>query len=426
MAEKRRRSLIFAILRMSMLPITVLGIILTVYSQNSVREGMVFEIEKSLSGIAHNLISTYDLLDAGEFTYEDGRIMKGETDLTSDYRLLDDVKNDTGADVTIFLGNERCLTTLVNQEGKRLVGSQVSSEVEKAVLGEGKEYFSESIDVVGSQYFGYYVPIHNDDGEVVGISFAGKLVESVNTSMRFMIQGNVIICLLVILLAGLICYPSAKKMVDAIQIIKNFLSRMAKGEFSHEMPESVLGRQDELSEMGEYAVSVSYSLEEMINRDPLTKLLNRRAGMIQLNNRMGQKTFTIAMADIDFFKSVNDRYGHEMGDEVLCYVAGELREMMGDVGFSVRWGGEEFLLGFDGESSLMSSMLEQFREKVVSKKFVCKNCEFSISMTFGVAEYKEGETFETAIQRADALLYYGKEHGRNRVVTECDVQGKRW
>lgn len=424
MADRRKRSLIYAILRMSVLPITVLGIILTVYSQNSVREGMVFEIEKSLSGIAHNLISTYDMLDAGEFTYEDGRILKGETEFTSDYRLLDDVKNDTGADVTIFVGNERCLTTLVNEEGKRLVGSQVSPEVEEVVLGEGNEYFSESVDVMGAEYFGYYVPIRNDADEVVGISFAGKSVESVNTSMRFMIQGNVIICLFVILLAGVICYLSAQKMVDAIQIIKNFLGRMAKGEFSHEMPDDVLGRRDELAEMGEYAVSVSYSLEEMINRDPLTKLLNRRAGLVQLNNRTGQKKFSIAMADIDFFKSVNDSYGHEMGDEVLRYVADELQEMMGDVGFSVRWGGEEFLLGFDGTSSVLCCMLEQFRDKIVSRRFACHGCEFSISMTFGVVDYRESETFEMAIQRADALLYYGKEHGRDRIVTEHDVQGE--
>lgn len=422
MADRRKRSLIFAILRMSVLPIMVLGIILTAYSQNSVREGMVFEIEKSLSGIAHNLISTYDMLDAGEFTYEDGRILKGETEFTADYRLLDDVKNDTEADVTIFVGNERCLTTLVNDEGKRLVGSQVSSEVEEVVLGEGEEYFSESVDVMGAEYFGYYVPIRNDAGQVVGISFAGKSVESVNTSMRFMIQGNMIICLFVILLAGFICNLSAQKMVDTIQIIKNFLGRMAKGEFPHEMPEMVLGRRDELAEMGEYAVAVSYSLEDMISRDPLTKLLNRRAGLIQLNNRANQETFTIAMADIDFFKSVNDSYGHEMGDEVLCYVADELREMMGDVGFSVRWGGEEFLLGFDGASSVMRSMLEDFRKTIVSKKFLCEDCEFSISMTFGVVACKENETFEAAIQRADSLLYYGKKHGRDQIVMESDVQ----
>lgn len=422
MAGKKRRSLIFAIMRMSVLPIAILGIIMTIYSQNSVREGMVFEAEKNLSGIAHNLISTYNMIDAGEFSSENGKIMKGETELTSDYRLLDDVKNDTGADVTIFLGNERCLTTLVDDDGKRLVGSKVSERVEKAVLEDGEEYFSENVDIIDQDYFGYYVPIRNDSNEIIGISFAGKSAEAVNTSMRYMIQGNVIICLFIIILAGFICNLSAQKMVDAIQSIKQFLGQLACGEFSHKMPEHVLKRRDELSEMGEYAVTVSHSLEDMISRDPLTKLLNRRAGLIQLNNRTHQENFTIAMVDIDFFKKVNDTYGHEVGDEVLCYVADNLREMFCDIGFTVRWGGEEFLLGFDGSVSEMKLLLERFRKKIIAKKFISDDHEFSISLTFGVTSCRKAKSFEKAIQRADTLLYYGKEHGRNQIVTEEDIE----
>lgn len=421
MAGKKKRSLIFAIMRLSVLPLAILGIIMTVYSQNSVREGMIFEVEKNLSGIAHNLISAYNLQDSGEFAYENGRIMKGETELTSDYRLLDDVKTDTGADVTIFIGNERCLTTLVDKDGKRVVGSRVSEQVEDAVLGEGEEYFSKSVDVMGEEYFGYYVPIWNDDGEVVGISFAGKSVESVNTSMQFMIQGNVIICLFIIILVGFLCNLSAQRMVETIQSIKEFLGNVAQGEFSHKMPEQVLSRRDELSEMGEYAVSLSRSLEDMVSRDPLTKLLNRRAGLVQLNNRMHQENFTVAMADIDFFKNVNDTYGHEMGDEVLCFVADGLQDMMQDIGFSVRWGGEEFLLGLDGSVHEMKVLLEEFRKKIVAKKFVHNGCEFSISLTFGIASCHKSKTYEDAIQKADTLLYYGKEHGRDCIVTEEDM-----
>lgn len=421
MAGEKKRSLIFAIMRMSVLPLAILGIIMTVYSQNSVREGMIFEVEKNLSGIAHNIISAYNIQDAGEFSYENGRIMKGETEFTSDYRLLDDIKNDTGADVTIFIGNERCLTTLVDEDGDRLVGSRVSKQVEEVVFGEGEEYFSESVDVMGEEYFGYYVPIRNDADEVVGISFAGKSVDTVNTSMQFMIQGNVIICLFIIIFVGVICNTSAQKMVEAIQGIKEFLGNVAKGDFSHRMPGQVLRRRDELAEMGEYAVSVSQSLDDMISRDPLTKLLNRRAGLIQLNNRTHQDDFTIVMADIDFFKNVNDTYGHEMGDAVLCFVADGFQRMMQDIGFSVRWGGEEFLLGFDGNVEQMKALLENFRKEMAKKKFVQNDREFSVSVTFGIAACQKTETFEKAIQRADTLLYYGKEHGRDQIVTEEDL-----
>ena len=139
MARKKRKSLIFTIMRMSVIPIAILGVVMTFYSQNSVHEGMVFEIEKSLSGIAHNLISIYNVLDAGDFSQKDDRVYKGETEITSDYRVLDDIKNDTGADVTVFVGDERCLTTLVDKKGNRLVGSHLDKEV--ASLKTGKNIF---------------------------------------------------------------------------------------------------------------------------------------------------------------------------------------------------------------------------------------------------------------------------------------------
>lgn len=420
--EKKQHRLVYTIMRLTVLPVTILGIVLTVYSQNSVREGMIFEVEKSLSGIAHNLISVYNMLDSGDFSYQDGKVMKGETDFTADYRLLDDMKNDTGADVTIFINDIRHLTTLVGEGGKRLTGTKASDVVRQIVLKEGKEYFSQNVDVTGANYFGYYVPIRNDAGQVIGISFAGKSAESINTSMKFMIQGNLIICLFVTLLAGFLCHLSAHRMVHTIREIKNFLAHLAQGNFSQKIPEQVLNQKDELGDMGKYAMTVSQSLEEMVLRDPMTKLMNRRAGRIQLEKRIGEQYFTIVMGDIDFFKSVNDSYGHEKGDEVLCYIADELNKMMSDIGFAVRWGGEEFLLGFDGKSILMKELLLQFRDKILAKKFYFQENEFSVSMTFGVVQHRGGEDFEKTIQRADKLLYYGKEHGRDQIVLEEDIQ----
>lgn len=416
--EKKRRSLIFSILRMSVIPVICLGIILTAYSQNSVREGMSFEVGKSLSGTAHNLISMYNMIDAGEFSYEDGKFVKGETDLTSDYRILDDIKNDTGADVTIFYGKERMLTTLVNESGDRLVGTEASQNVQETVLKNGEEYFSESVDVNGIAYFGYYVPIRNDDGKVIGISFAGKSVKAINLSMRYMVQGNVIICIFVILLAGFICQISAQRMITAIHHIKEFLSKLAHGDFSHEISEDVMKRRDELADMGEYAVTVGKSLDAMVSQDPLTGLLNRRACMVQVEKMQNEDNFILVMGDIDFFKNVNDNYGHKKGDEVLCFVADSLSELIQEDGFASRWGGEEFLLGFQGKVEKIHEKLQNALDKIRDMEFEHEGKTFHVSMTFGVASYREGETFDEIVRRADELLYYGKENGRDQIVLE--------
>lgn len=414
--ERKKKSLIVSIMGMSVIPILLLGIVLTVYSQASVREGMVFEIRHCLSGIAHNLISTYNMLDAGDYSYENGVLKKGETELTSDYRILDDLKMDTGADVTIAMGETRCLTTLVDENGNRQIGTKVSDKVAKVVLEKGEEYFSEKVDVNGKEYFGYYVPIFDSNNKVVGFSFAGRSSEYVATSMGYMTKGNIVICIFVVLLVGWICYISSNRIVEAIQHIKNFLGKLSGGDFKQKMPEKVLERGDELAEMGDYAVNVQTSLSDMVTKDPLTGLLNRRACLIEAEKRKGQETFALALADIDYFKKINDTYGHEMGDVVLKTVASIFMDTIGENGFVSRWGGEEFLIGLDGTKEEIRRYMEDASQKIADYEYEFEDKTFHITITIGLVSSPRGATFEECVRHADERLYQGKKNGRNQIV----------
>ena len=415
---KKRHSIVVTMIRIGVIPILLLGIGLTVYSQYSVREGMDYEVERSLSGIAHNLLSTYNALDGGEFNMDGDTLKKGETTLTSDYRILDDIKTDTGTDVTIYYGSKRRMTTIVDKNGDRLTDTEAPEGVVDYVFGQNEEYFSTDINVDGVPYYGYYVPIANDDGEVVGMSFAGKPKDSVMISTNYMIVGNILISIFVILLAAFILYLSSSKMVIAIQHIKRFLGFLAGGDFTQKMSEEVLERKDELAEMGEYAVHVEIALDDMISRDPLTKLLNRRATMVRVENTWEENNYIIAMGDIDFFKKVNDTYGHDMGDEVLRFVSAQLKDELEKSGFVARWGGEEFLIGFDGTKDDLVEHLKAVTGRIRAKVFESGDKTFSVTMTLGVTIRQPGEEFEDVMNRADALLYEGKTGGRNRIVVE--------
>lgn len=416
--EKKKKSLGFSIMLASVIPVIILGVVLTVYAQRSLREGMGYEVEQSLSGLAHSLISIYDLAYEGEFSYRDGKVMKGEAELTSDFDILDNFKRDTGADASICIGEKRCLTTIQDEQGRRIIGTNIPDSVREAVLEQGQEYFSKKISINGQNYYGYYVPIRNGEGQVTGISFAGKAVDAINRSVSSIIWRNVILCGIVILLASALCNALSHRIAVAIQSIKSFLDGLAKGDFSQEIPQNVMIRRDELAEIGEDAVIVSRSLENMVSRDPLTWLLNRRACMIQAGKRQSGKEYGVAMGDIDFFKKVNDQYGHEKGDEVLCYVAEVLQKSIDDGGFVSQWGGEEFLLVLEGKLSSLYDKLCRINEELEDKEFEHSGKRFQISMTFGAVAWNETETFETAINRADALLYFGKEHGRNQIVVQ--------
>ncbi|MBR6229890.1 MAG: diguanylate cyclase [Eubacterium sp.] len=414
----KRRSLVVTLIQIGVIPILLLGIGLTVYSQYSVREGMDYEMERALSGIAHNILSTYNALDGGEFSMKGEDLYKGEKNITADYRILDDLKNDTGNDVTIYYGDKRRMTTIVDDKGNRLTGTDAPEGVIDHVYGQKEEYFSTDVDIQGVPYYGYYVPIRNDAGDIIGMTFAGKPKDSVMLSTHYMVVGNILISIFAILLAAFILYLASSKMVVAIQHIRRFLGKLAGGDFTQKMPDEVLKRKDELAEMGEYAVHVEIALDDMISRDPLTKLLNRRATMVRVENTWENCDFAIAMGDIDWFKGVNDNYGHDMGDEVLKFVAGELKDELEKSGFVARWGGEEFLIGFDGTQEELVSHLKAVTGRIRAKVFDTGEKTFSVTMTMGVTIKQPGEEFEVVMNRADNLLYKGKRGGRNQIVVD--------
>ena len=163
-------------------------------------------------------------------------------------------------------------------------------------------------------------------------------------------------------------------------------------------------------------------LERMAGSDPLTGLLNRRYMsdiLRKLESRYKQERvpLSMAMGDIDFFKKVNDTYGHDSGDVVLKEIAAMFTEFMEDKGYASRWGGEEFLLVFRGiNADEVFQMLEGFRDSVARKDIKSDGKIIKVTMTFGLEEYSSHAGIDETIKKADEKLYLGKNGGRNRVV----------
>ena len=122
--------------------------------------------------------------------------------------------------------------------------------------------------------------------------------------------------------------------------------------------------------------------------------------------------------DIDFFKKVNDTYGHDAGDKILQLTADEVKRTVNNNDIVVRWGGEEFIVIVPYRPLDDTKILaETIRKRVaILETGVC-----SISISVGLTKYIAGEDYHIAIKRADDALYYAKEHGRNRVSTYEDT-----
>ena len=160
------------------------------------------------------------------------------------------------------------------------------------------------------------------------------------------------------------------------------------------------------------------TLREQATRDPLTDLLNRRAGEWQLERaflaaREGQKPFCLIMADVDHFKAINDTWGHPAGDQVLQRVAAVLRTGVRATDSVVRWGGEEFLLVLPYcEQAAALLQAERLRERVAAAE---QGEMGRVTVSMGVAELQRGETLANLMERVDQALYQAKHAGRNQV-----------
>ncbi len=164
-------------------------------------------------------------------------------------------------------------------------------------------------------------------------------------------------------------------------------------------------------------------LVEVSRKDPLTKLANRRSMMEKLNLSMHylqleNHPFSVILCDIDHFKKVNDVYGHDCGDKVLVTVADSISSQLRDTDFVCRWGGEEILIVIDGRLQTATAIAERMRTNIANMEVMHEGQRVNVTMTFGVAQAEKNYRIEDLIQLADTRLYYGKEHGRNQVVSQ--------
>lgn len=187
--------------------------------------------------------------------------------------------------------------------------------------------------------------------------------------------------------------------------------------------------------------SKNKEIETLALTDTLTKLPNRRAMIDTLNsslstlqrklfkeeNKPGFIGFSLALCDVDHFKSINDTYGHNCGDEVLATIADILSMEVRPNDHVARWGGEEFLILFpetDTENAV--TVAERLRKKVAQHNFSFKDHKFNLTITIGISTCASDEmSLDDCVHLADLALYKGKESGRNKVITSAANDHRR-
>ena len=172
-------------------------------------------------------------------------------------------------------------------------------------------------------------------------------------------------------------------------------------------------------------------LRQQAQKDHLTGLNNRRwflelAEQELRHCRRRQEPLSLCMVDLDHFKTVNDRFGHAVGDRVLVQIAGLCQEVLRDSDIIGRYGGEEFVLALPGtDASAAFEVAERLRLRILHFTFLELPEPLQLSITAGIAEVTaEDEDPGSALERADLALYAGKARGRNTVILENELQNE--
>lgn len=164
-------------------------------------------------------------------------------------------------------------------------------------------------------------------------------------------------------------------------------------------------------------------LERLATIDNLTNLFNRRKleELLQLEINRCERfncNFSLTMLDIDHFKEVNDTYGHQIGDKILKEIANILNNSIRKTDFVARYGGEEFIIVcFEAQKEEIIKVIENIRIDIENHNF---DIVGSKTVSFGISIFKNGDTIESMIKRADSALYEAKETGRNKVVLHIE------
>ena len=295
--EHRRVRLVISLVFMSVVPVVVLGIIITSLEQYNLKETVKSEIYDELKCAAYGIQAAYDAVGNGDFIQlESGAVIKGTYVVNENYAMIDALVEKSGIYSTVFYGNKRVATSVIDEDGNRIVDTYMNDEIAQVVLEQGEEYQGENILLGGKMYYGYYLPIYSKYGYVTGAIFTGKKSEEVENMLLINMSTMISLSGMMVIVAF------AFTMTMAARVIKYVYVLFKDEETMEQIQNANKAKSDFLAHMSHEIrtpINAVLGMDEMILRESKDKTINGYA----LNIKSAGQTLLGLINDIlDFSK----------------------------------------------------------------------------------------------------------------------------
>ena len=256
------------ILSVAVLPVLLLGIVTIVITLTQVKSSLISEVKDSLSGTAATTLAAYNQHSGSYLRADNGDVWKGGYNISKSESLLDNIKEESGMDVTFFYGNERIMTSAKDRDGNRILGSPAGEIIVEKVLKGGENYFSSSVSLDGTLNYGYYIPIYQKgtDSEPIGMIFAGVDKQAKDNTINgiiLMVLFSVIFvmaaCIVIAVIMSVSITRSLQKGISKVQ-------KVADGELGSPIEEKLLKRNDEVGDLAKAIDTLQKALQNIVSK----------------------------------------------------------------------------------------------------------------------------------------------------------------
>ncbi|MDE6184949.1 MAG: cache domain-containing protein [Lachnospiraceae bacterium] len=240
------------LLIMALLPVIALGIFAYIAVSVQLRNGIEKEAFEGMQTAAWVVRELFDSSSEGEYYMDvEGQFWKGDgLNISTATDVVDTIKAETGYDVTVFYGEERVLTTLVDAGGNRQVGGTAPAEVSSQVFDQGQEYGNNNTEIFGKRYISYYIPLYQENTKTpVGMVFLGKEYTQIQASIRNSLITMLLIILVVLVIVSITSVLGATSIAAAIKGAIAYVDQMRQGKLGIEASPKMIGRKDEIGDM---------------------------------------------------------------------------------------------------------------------------------------------------------------------------------